>query len=180
MFKCHECGSTFEEPKHYTERHGLDSPPYEEYNACPLCAGSYDDAEQCTVCGECFLPEEDIKFGYCPKCARDLYTDALGLEFVKQKRTFERYEYSDDYATKTLVAMVQYDFKQEFIERVHDIADINISGDKEQILDVMMGDFETAMALEKELGRHAMSDKLKEFALDDFDYWVEFLKERGE
>lgn len=35
------------------ERHGLDTPPYEEYDACPHCAGvNLHTARRCDLCGE--------------------------------------------------------------------------------------------------------------------------------
>lgn len=39
MYVCADCGSVFAEPKRVIETHGLDTPPYEEYNACPDCYG---------------------------------------------------------------------------------------------------------------------------------------------
>lgn len=43
LLACFECGETFhdDELKPYIETHGLDAPPYEEYYACPHCAGAY-------------------------------------------------------------------------------------------------------------------------------------------
>ena len=38
MYVCKECGHLFEEPRKMVERHGLDSPPYEEFNVCPSCS----------------------------------------------------------------------------------------------------------------------------------------------
>lgn len=51
-FICLECGSLFDTPKKYIERHGLDSPPYEEFTACPFCGGAYTTARYCDACGE--------------------------------------------------------------------------------------------------------------------------------
>lgn len=178
MFKCCECGCVFEDAKRYTETHGLDSPPYEEYNACPKCAGAFEEAEECAECGEWFRPSEDFESPYCHECARKAYTDDLGLEFVKTRRTMNKYEYSDDFATRVLVESHEYDFRREFIERVHDI-DISGDGDIDQLLDVIMGDFETLMALEEYVGTHTKSNQLKDFALEDMEYWVGFLKERN-
>lgn len=49
---CLDCGYQFDEPRNYTETHGLDSPPYEHMSCCPVCGGSYDEAVECTDCGE--------------------------------------------------------------------------------------------------------------------------------
>ena len=72
VYICLDCGETFEEPKRYTETHGLDSPPYEEWNGCPSCGGVYAEARKCDGCekwidGEFveILPSHEV---YCDKC----------------------------------------------------------------------------------------------------------------
>ena len=52
MFICLDCGKVFEDPKHYTETHRLDTPPYEEWGGCPSCGGAYTEAYECSCCGE--------------------------------------------------------------------------------------------------------------------------------
>ena len=44
MLICLECHKKFyeDELECYMEKHGLDSPPYEKFYACPYCAGMYD------------------------------------------------------------------------------------------------------------------------------------------
>ena len=56
VYICLDCGKTFEEPKRYTETHGLDSPPYEEWNGC----GKWIDGEFVEI-----LPNHEV---YCDKC----------------------------------------------------------------------------------------------------------------
>ncbi len=52
MLICVECEAVFETPKRVVERHGLDTPPYEEFDACPHCGGTnLHTAKQCDVCG---------------------------------------------------------------------------------------------------------------------------------
>lgn len=51
---CLDCGYQFDEPRKYTETHGLDSPPYEHMSCCPVCGGSYDEAVECDECGKLF------------------------------------------------------------------------------------------------------------------------------
>jgi hypothetical protein len=70
MFVCIDCGLLFEDPKHYTETHGLDTPPYEEWNGCPLCAGAYTTAYRCDGCDQ-WITEKYVKIGadrYCEEC----------------------------------------------------------------------------------------------------------------
>lgn len=45
---CLECDEIFHEDelKKYVEKHGLDSPPYEEYWACPYCAGAFEELNE--------------------------------------------------------------------------------------------------------------------------------------
>lgn len=52
MFICLDCGHIFSEPRHYTETHGLERPPYEEWFGCPECGGPYTEAYLCDECGE--------------------------------------------------------------------------------------------------------------------------------
>lgn len=53
MLICVECGALFEQAKTVVERHGLDTPPYEEYLACPHCSGTnIHQARRCDVCDE--------------------------------------------------------------------------------------------------------------------------------
>ena len=52
MWVCLDCQHIFEEGKHYVEEHGLDAPPYEEFDGCPECGGAYVEAKKCDCCGE--------------------------------------------------------------------------------------------------------------------------------
>lgn len=53
MLICAECGAVFERAEVVYERHGLDTPPYEERHVCPKCGGaSLHPAHHCDVCGE--------------------------------------------------------------------------------------------------------------------------------
>lgn len=40
MYKCENCGETFDEPRVYYERHGFDDFP-ETLSCCPYCGGGY-------------------------------------------------------------------------------------------------------------------------------------------
>ena len=62
LFVCIECKNTFEDPKKYVEKHGLDSGPYEEWDGCPECSGSYTEAFQCNTCGD-WITDDYIKIG---------------------------------------------------------------------------------------------------------------------
>lgn len=51
-YVCLECGYLFKEPKRFTERHGLDSPPYEDWLGCPACGGDFAPIVRCDGCGD--------------------------------------------------------------------------------------------------------------------------------
>ena len=61
----------FQEPKHYIETHGLDTPPYERFTVCPHCGGAFVEAHRCDCCGEFITADyvvvQDGK-RYCEEC----------------------------------------------------------------------------------------------------------------
>lgn len=69
---CLECGSVFSEPHKFVERHGLDTPPFEEYYGCPECGGNYAPVMYCDHCGEVITGDYVRIQGeatcYCDKC----------------------------------------------------------------------------------------------------------------
>ena len=71
MFICRQCNHIFEEgeQKVIKENQGecFGYPSYEIYGVCPLCGGQYDEAIDCSICGECHL-EEDLTNGICDEC----------------------------------------------------------------------------------------------------------------
>lgn len=72
MYECRECRYQFEKPKKFIETHGLDTPPYEEWYGCPVCAGDYEEIQYCDVCGEPMIRGyscEDDDRTVCYECA---------------------------------------------------------------------------------------------------------------
>ena len=70
MFICLECGTLFEDPVEWEERHGLDYGPYEHWTGCPFCHGGYTEAHRCDECDE-WIVDDYIKVGdkrYCSEC----------------------------------------------------------------------------------------------------------------
>jgi hypothetical protein len=71
MFICLDCGCVFDEPKHWIETHGLDSPPYEEWDGCPFCGGTYAETYKCDNCGD-WINGEYVKLkngdNFCENC----------------------------------------------------------------------------------------------------------------
>lgn len=71
MFICLDCGCVFDEPKHWIETHGLNSPPYEEWNGCPSCGGAYAETYKCDGCNDWLCGTyAETKNGnkYCENC----------------------------------------------------------------------------------------------------------------
>lgn len=80
MFICLDCGCIFSETRHYVETHGLDSPPYEEYDGCPKCGGAYAETYECNECGR-WITGEYIKLrGGERICERCYITYEIGEE----------------------------------------------------------------------------------------------------
>lgn len=71
IFLCYDCNLTFDEPKIWTNKHGLDTPPYEEYAGCPFCGGSFALTYRCNSCGEWIVGEyvkTDSGQRFCENC----------------------------------------------------------------------------------------------------------------
>lgn len=103
MFKCNDCGCTFEEPDVTREFHRLDY-GYENQYSCPNCGGTdYDDSTPCDICGEdawgsCFCDtcKEEAKdmlkidFGHFTGAKMadiiDLFTESLDELYVEERR----------------------------------------------------------------------------------------------
>jgi hypothetical protein len=71
MYVCVECGTLFEQPKHFIETHGFTYPPYEEWDGCPDCSGVFIEAHECDCCGE-YITGDYIKTDndkrFCESC----------------------------------------------------------------------------------------------------------------
>ena len=70
-FICCECEMIFDEPKIWTEKHGLSTPPYEHFAGCPSCGGAFTATYKCDDCGEWIFGEyAEIADGsrYCEEC----------------------------------------------------------------------------------------------------------------
>lgn len=89
MYKCVDCGYVFYDPVTWTERHGLETPPYEEWCGCPNCKGGFEEAYKCAECGEWF-EKEDVFCGYCEDCLRETITYDNFLDYC-EARNAERY-----------------------------------------------------------------------------------------
>lgn len=51
-YTCLSCGECFDKPFRWKERHGLDTPPYEEHSGCFYCGEAYTRTILCDACGQ--------------------------------------------------------------------------------------------------------------------------------
>ena len=75
MLICVDCGTLFEQARTIVERHGLDTPPYEELRACPLllCYQRSVPTFRCDLCGEWITGELHQNAGRRPHLRRVPY-----------------------------------------------------------------------------------------------------------
>ena len=88
MYRCENCGHLFEEGEEarWVEKHGLDTPPYEEWSGCPLCKGAYEKISPCKICGSY---NHDYDEDYCDQCKKDVkrrFETFIEKEFTKEER----------------------------------------------------------------------------------------------
>lgn len=85
MYKCLECGHIFDagEESIYYEKHGLDTPPYEKFSACPVCGGDFEETYRCKKCLGEYI-EEELWDGYCGECLRDAMDYNTLLAYLKK------------------------------------------------------------------------------------------------
>lgn len=85
MFLCLDCDAIFVKPKKYTENHGFDNPPYEEYYGCPACGcGGFVNAIKCSYCGNYitgyYAETADGGF-YCEDCCDVKHIENMEVRF---------------------------------------------------------------------------------------------------
>ena len=73
MFVCIDCGEIFSTAKHYTETHGLEREPFEEWFGCPCCGGAYTTAYECDMCGH-WIVGDYIKLVSGERICENCYT----------------------------------------------------------------------------------------------------------
>lgn len=77
MFICNECGEVFEEPRRWEEHHPYGMTYATEYwSECPRCGGGYEEARQCTICGEYVAQTMD---GMCDECYEEINEEGEGV-----------------------------------------------------------------------------------------------------
>ena len=116
MLKCFECGHLFEcgDEKRVVESHG------EEYLACPVCGGAYEDTEECMGCGSRHF-EDDLYNGWCAKCLGKKMTFNNMRQYLADsclEEDFyigEFYGSSFDYVSPELVKLARGGFLEKYL-----------------------------------------------------------------
>lgn len=73
MFICCDCENVFDEPKIFIQRHGLDTPPYEQYAGCPYCGGVFIATYKCDACNKWIIGPY-IKLNSGERICEECYT----------------------------------------------------------------------------------------------------------
>ncbi len=87
MYRCENCGHLFEEGEQavWEDRHGLDTPPYEKWDGCPVCKGGYEEVHQCQECDE-WHTEDELYDGWCEKCLRETINYDTFFEYCEANK----------------------------------------------------------------------------------------------
>lgn len=119
MLKCFECGHIFEhgKEKRYTEPHG------EEYLACPICGGAYEETVTCSMCGGNFH-ENELFHGLCAECIGEYMTPERMKEYLQHSKLEEdfyigeMYESSFTYVSPELLELAKCAFNKNVFNSV--------------------------------------------------------------
>ena len=88
MCRCNECGHIFEEGEEarWVEKHGFDTPPYEEWSGCPICKGNYEEIKPCVICGSYNHNIEDEFCDNCKKYLKNKFVNLIETNFNEKER----------------------------------------------------------------------------------------------
>ena len=69
---CRECGEMFDTPETLVNRWVVEQPPFRKENICPSCGSvAFEEAEECSGCGDEFPASELVSYlgsKLCPRC----------------------------------------------------------------------------------------------------------------
>lgn len=86
MYECQDCRHIFDVAKKITERHGLDTPPYEEYGVCPACGSGYFHRITVLHCRCCGARLPTGKSEYCNEACRKRGIEMRKRDEMRQHR----------------------------------------------------------------------------------------------
>lgn len=202
---CRDCGETFDEPKHYTERHGLETGPFEKLSCCPFCGGSYEEAVACELCGKlipaseaCIADDPDGgDLSVCSDCADELATRAAEAEAAELSMADESLNDADEspvllrsthngQSMPGELSMAQWPMSDELQRCIEAVYAEPITKDK-QLTKVMRPTLDSAWLLDRSpLGhlilnalRHCDPDSELSWCLTGYDPTTKLLTERA-
>lgn len=70
MYCCRECGYEFKNPVKLTERHNLDTPPFESIYVCPVCNSCDFEEKPVYYCSCCGAKLGQGKTDYCSEACK--------------------------------------------------------------------------------------------------------------
>ena len=123
MYRCENCGHLFEEGEQavWEEKHGLDTPPYEQWSGCPICKGGYEEVHQCKECGD-WHTENELYDGWCEKCLRETINYDTFFEYCEANKDEQ---YLDIFVMSELLGGMDcpkhssFEFHQLMIDEYH-------------------------------------------------------------
>lgn len=137
MYICLDCGYVFDdgEERVWREKHGLETPPYEEFRGCPVCGGAYEETTQrCKDCDE-FVLSENLYEGRCEKCLAETIGYINAYDFLCETGYMPQFIFEKFYKSSTpekisveLMAAIQERFMRQKtddqIKRKQDFLDL--------------------------------------------------------
>lgn len=139
MFRCDECGETFDIPERMTETHGFSSPPYEEYFVSPCCYSGFSECD-----GEIEDYEPDLEF-----VSKHIIKAVCNLNILRDrlKGLFDNYQVANDVFNNTVLSKVEDDL-HEALHNIFDesgmdssVQDLIFAANDDKSLDVAVKNF---------------------------------------
>ena len=167
MYRCENCGHLFEEGEQavWEERHGLDSPPYEKWDGCPLCKGDYEEVHQCKGCGD-WHSDDELYEGWCEKCLRESINYDTFFEYCEANKDEQ---YLDIFGMSELLGgmdcpkNVSYEFHKLMVDtykgRVDDIKS-SMTASYKAVIDILPACIRFIMEDDGSIGRENYADWL--------------------
>lgn len=172
MFKCESCGHLFEEGEQavWEERHGLDTPPYEQWDGCPVCKGGYEEVRQCKECDDWYT-EVELYEGWCESCLRETINYDTFFEYCeanKDEQYLDTFVMCDLLKCEYVPEVSSYEFHDLMVQVYKDRVE-QIKHDK-----AMFG--ETCLEIIDACIRFVMDDDGSN-GREDYAYWLNGKKE---
>ena len=84
MYECQDCGHHFKFFVQDSEKHGLNTPPYEKYGKCPVCSSGYIREVKVAHCRYCGARLPAGKTDYCNEDCRTRGNELWKREAIRK------------------------------------------------------------------------------------------------